>query len=72
MVLPIAALLLWIVTVDRPLSWRLGGFMVCFIAIWLWDTTFSELPAWYSRLRSIGQLVATASLAVALEKSLRL
>jgi hypothetical protein len=72
MILPLAALLVWIATVDRPLSWRLGGFMVCFIGIWLWDTIFSELPGWYSRLRTIGQLTATASLAIALEKSLRL
>jgi hypothetical protein len=69
---PLLALGIWSVTYEQPLSWRFGGFMAAFLALWLWDTIFSELPAWYSRLRTACQFIACVSLAFALENSLSL
>lgn len=69
---PLIALGIWTFTTNQPTYWRLGAFMVCFLLLWLWDTVLSELPPWYLKLRTLSQMIACVSLAVALEKSLRI
>lgn len=72
MALPLLATALWMVTLDMGLAWRLGAFMGVFLLLWLWDTIFSELPEWYSKLRTTVTLIACVSLAFALENTLRM
>ncbi len=72
MAAPLLALLVWVGTADLAVSWRFGGYIALFLALWLWDTILSELPAWYLRLRTVAQTIACVSLAFALENSLRL
>lgn len=72
MAAPLLALLAWVGTAELALSWRFGAYIVLFLALWLWDTILSELPAWYLRLRTVAQTIASVSLAFGLEKTLRL
>ena len=58
--------------VELDLSWRLGGFLAGFLALWLWDAVSTELPPWYPRLRTAVTVVACVCLALALEHALSL
>jgi hypothetical protein len=55
-----------------PTEWALTGFLAAFIVQWLFDQTAPDTPARYPRLTTILTLVACVSLAMALEKALRL
>lgn len=57
-------------SIDTP--WLLGGFLAAFILQWLFDHTAPDVPARYPRLMTVLTLGACLSLAVALEKALRL
>lgn len=54
-----------------PLTWQLGGYIVAFLAIWLWDAVSPDLPGWYPRLRTALTAGACISLAFALGKAWR-
>jgi hypothetical protein len=69
---PLAALTLSMSMVDLALQWRLGGFLFGFLALWLWDSISTDLPAWYQRLRTTVTLIACVSLGLALEHALRM
>ncbi len=71
-VLPTVAVALTMSTVELSLSWRFGGFIAAFMALWLWDCISTELPQWYPRLRTAVTAVACVSLGLALEHSLRM
>ncbi|HYF23212.1 MAG TPA: DUF3429 domain-containing protein [Caulobacteraceae bacterium] len=51
---------------------QIGGFLVMFLACWLWDANAEDLPPWYRRLRTVLTLGAGAALGVALEQTLSL
>lgn len=53
-------------------AWLLGGFLVAFILQWLFDHTAPDVPARYPRLLTTLTLVASLSLAVALEQALQM
>lgn len=54
-----------------PLTWRLGGFIIAYLASWLWDSVSPDLPGWYPRLRTTLTAGACISLAFALGKAWR-
>lgn len=71
-VVPAVAVGLTMSMVELSLSWRLGGFIAAFLALWIWDSISTELPGWYPRLRTTVTTIACVSLGLALEHSLRL
>lgn len=53
-------------------DWVISGFLVAFMVQWLFDHATPESPVRYPRLTTILTLVACVSLALALEKALRI
>lgn len=51
-------------------QWQLSGFLVGYLAQWLWDQTSPSLPPWYARLRTLLTFGAAVALGVALEQAL--
>lgn len=72
MATPLLAVILIMSMLELDLIWRLVGFIAAFIALWLWDSISTELPAWYPRLRTAVTVVACVSLALVLEHVLRM
>lgn len=65
----------WVLFAVRHLigsSWVICGFLVAFMLQWLFDHTAPDTPARYPRLNTVLTLCACISLAMALEKALRL
>ena len=53
-------------------AWQIGGLLLAFVAVWLWDSFSKSPPCWYARLRTLLTLGAVLSLAAALEATLSL
>jgi len=65
----------WMLFAARHLigsAWVITGFLAAFMLQWLFDQTIPEVQVRYPRLTTILTLVACVSLAMALEKALRL
>ncbi len=60
----------WLI-LATPLDagWQLGGFIAAFVLQWLWDAGSSDLPRWWSRLRTVLTLGAGLALATAMERA---
>lgn len=69
---PIAGWTLVALRGDVDTSWILAGFLAAFILQWLFDSQAPDTPSRYPRLMTVLTLGACLSLAVALEKTLRL
>lgn len=69
---PIAGWLLFAVRHLIGSSWVIGGFLVAFMLQWLFDHTTPDTPARFPRLTTVLTLFACISLAMALEKALRM
>lgn len=57
---------------DIPVEWILTGFIAAYILQWLFDHSAPDTPARYPRLMTVLTLGACVSLAMALEKALRM
>jgi len=68
---PLVAWLLLALPFFEP-AWQIGGFIAALLLQWLWDAVSSDLPRWWSRLRTILTLGAGLALGVALEQALSL
>lgn len=53
-------------------DWQIGGFIAAFLALWLWDVTDHDGPAWRPRFRTLITTGAVVSQAFALEQALHL
>jgi len=65
----------WVLFAVRHLigsSWVICGFLVAFMLQWLFDHTAPDTPARFPRLTTVLTLCACISLAMALEKALRM
>ncbi len=69
---PFAGFLLFAARHYIHADWVISGFLVAFMVQWLFDHATPESPVRYPRLTTILTLVACVSLAVALEKALRI
>lgn len=57
---------------DMPVEWILTGFIAAYILQWLFDHSAPDTPSRYPRLMTVLTLGASVSLAMALEKALRM
>lgn len=69
---PIAGWLLFAARHYIDVSWVVCGFLVAFMLQWLFDQATPDVESRYPRLTTILTLVACVSLAMALEKALRM
>ena len=53
-------------------TWQIGGYIAAYVLAWLWDAGSSDLPRWWSRLRTFLTMGAGLALATALEQALSL
>lgn len=70
----VAPLVAWVLLALPFLTapWQIGGFIAALVLQWLWDAGSSDLPRWWSRLRTLLTLGAGLALGIALEQSLSL
>lgn len=61
-----------ILATPLPAGYQLGGFIAALVLQWLWDAGSSDLPRWWSRLRTVLTLGAGLALAVAMETALEM
>lgn len=57
---------------DIPVEWILTGFIAAYILQWLFDHSAPDTPSRYPSLMTVLTLGASVSLAMALEKALRM
>lgn len=57
---------------DIPVEWILTGYIAAYILQWLFDHSAPDTPSRYPRLMTVLTLGASVSLAMALEKALRM
>jgi Protein of unknown function (DUF3429) len=69
---PVAAWLLVFARGNLETAWILCGFLAAFLLQWLFDHAAPDVPSRYPRLMTTLTLVASLSLALALEQALRM
>lgn len=69
---PVTAWILFLARDVIPVHWQLMGYLIVFLLQWLFDQTVPEAPTRWPRLMTVLTLGAGMSLAMALEKALRL
>ncbi|MFN3523593.1 MAG: DUF3429 domain-containing protein [Phenylobacterium sp.] len=69
---PVAAWILFLGREAIPAQWELTGFLAAFLLQWLFDHSAPDVPARWPRLMTTLTLGACVSLAMVLEKALRL
>ncbi len=72
MAAPLVAFALLIGSARFDVAWQVSGFLLAFLAQWIWDVNDAEGPAWRPRLRTLLTAGAAIPLSFALEQALRM